>query len=275
MEKEGRLILKEILLSNNIKIPQLGMGGWAQGEREILEALSMGYRLLDTAAQYGNEEEIGSAIKHSGVKREDIVLTTKLWTEDVRNRNCRKAFEESLRRLKVDYIDLYLIHWPAQGIEYAWEIMEKLYDEGKIRAIGVSNFQIHHLKKIKKMEKYMPVSNQVEEHPYFTNQEVVDYCQKEKVAVEAWCPLGGPNSRALSNPVILDIARAHNRSNAQIILRWQIQRNIIVIPKASKMEHMKSNMEIFDFELSEDEMARITSLNKNMRLGSDPDNFKF
>ena len=275
MEKEGRLILKEILLSNNIKIPQLGMGGWAQGEREILEALSMGYRLLDTAAQYGNEEEIGSAIKHSGVKREDIVLTTKLWTEDVRNRNCRKAFEESLRRLKVDYIDLYLIHWPAQGIEYAWEIMEKLYDEGKIRAIGVSNFQIHHLKKIKEMAKYMPVINQVEEHPYFTNQEVVDYCQKEKVAVEAWCPLGGPNSRALSNPVILDIARAHNRSNAQIILRWQIQRNIIVIPKASKMEHMKSNMEIFDFELSEDEMARITSLNKNMRLGSDPDNFKF
>ena len=275
MEKEGRLILKEILLSNNIKIPQLGMGGWAQGEREILEALRLGYRLLDTAAQYGNEEEIGSAIKHSGVKREDIVLTTKLWTEDVRNRNCRKAFEESLRRLKVDYIDLYLIHWPAQGIEYAWEIMEKLYDEGKIRAIGVSNFQIHHLEKIKEMAKYMPVINQVEEHPYFTNQVVVDYCQKEKVAVEAWCPLGGPNSRALSDPVILDIARVHNRSNAQIILRWQIQRNIIVIPKASKIEHMKANMEIFDFELSEDEMARITSLNKNMRLGSDPDNFKF
>ena len=267
--------MKEILLSNNIKIPQLGMGGWAQGEREILEALRLGYRLLDTAAQYGNEEEIGSAIKHSGVKREDIVLTTKLWTEDVRNRNCRKAFEESLRRLKVDYIDLYLIHWPAQGIEYAWEIMEKLYDEGKIRAIGVSNFQIHHLEKIKEMAKYMPVINQVEEHPYFTNQVVVDYCQKEKVAVEAWCPLGGPNSRALSDPVILDIARVHNRSNAQIILRWQIQRNIIVIPKASKIEHMKANMEIFDFELSEDEMARITSLNKNMRLGSDPDNFKF
>lgn len=267
--------LKEIILSNHVKVPQLGMGGWAQSEKEILEALHMGYRLLDTAAQYGNEEEIGNAIKHSDIAREEIFLTTKLWTEDVRNKNCRKAFEESLRRLKVDYIDLYLIHWPAQGIEYAWEIMERLYEEKKIRAIGVSNFQIHHLEKIKETAKYRPMVNQIEEHPYFTNQDIVDYCQKEKIAVEAWCPLGGPGSRALVDPVILNIAKTHKRSSAQIILRWQIQRNIMVIPKASKTEHMRANMEIFNFELSEDEMVQITSLNKNIRVGADPDHFQF
>lgn len=267
--------MEYMILSNGIRIPKIGMGGWAQKKNQILDAFAIGYRFVDTAAQYGNEAEIGEAIKQTDVKREDIFLTTKLWTEDVRKHNTIAALEESLFRLQTDYVDLYLIHWPAEGFEDAWNDMEKLYRDGKVRAIGVSNFQIHHLQELKKYSGQNPVMNQIEEHPYFTNQEVVDYCQKNNIAVEAWCPLGGPGSGILKNPVIEDISEKYRKSTSQIILRWQLQRDIITIPKSSNIEHMKANLNIFDFSLTQEEMEMITSLNCDGRLGADPDNFQF
>lgn len=262
-------------LANGIQMPMLGMGGWAQKENEIRIAFEAGYRLVDTAAQYGNEGEVGNAIAHSGIKREDIFLTTKLWNDDVRARNTRAAFEKSLSTLKQEYVDLYLIHYPAEGFLEAWEEMLKLYDKGLVRTIGVSNFQPHHIEEIAKRGYMLPHVNQVEEHPYFSNNSVVDYCKEKNIAVEAWCPLGGPGSGILRNDVIAEIGKKHEKSPAQVILRWQLQRDIISIPKSADHNHMKSNLEVFDFELSVEEMGLINGLNRNARLGADPDNFSF
>ena len=266
----------DIKLNNGIFIPPIGMGGWSQKKDQILMALDAGYRLLDTAAQYGNEEEFGAALSESVVSRDDIFLTTKLWTDDIRRRRTRDAFQESLERLKTDYIDLYLIHWPAEGYEDAWLEMEELYKEKKIRAIGVSNFEIKHFEGLKtRGASILPAVNQIEIHPYFRNNEVVEYCKSKGILSEAWCPLGGPNNMESNDEQIIKISKKYNKTPQQVILRWHFQRDIITIPKTSRMERMKENISIFDFSLNADEFEAIDNLEMGKRIGADPNNFDF
>ena len=264
-----------IVLNNDVKIPQLGIGGFAQGMPEIVEALRIGYRLIDTAAQYGNEEPIGRAIKKSGVPREEIFLSTKLWTEDIRRGRTRQAFFESLKRLDVEFADMFLIHWPADGFVDAWFEMERLYRAGYIRAIGVSNFHESHLGEIEKAAAIMPAVNQVESHPGFANQRLIDICKQKGIQAQAWCPLGGAYGHILENREIVRLAEKYGRNPAQIVLRWHMQRGVITFPKSSSPDRMKSNFDVFSFELEEEDMRAIDLLDTGRRTGPDPEHFDF
>lgn len=264
-----------VILNNGVKIPQLGIGGFAQGTDEIAEAIHIGYRLIDTAAQYGNEEQVGEAIRKSGVSRGEIFLSTKLWTEDIRKKRTREAFFGSLKRLNVMYVDLFLIHWPAEGFTDAWLEMEKLYKEGYMRAIGVSNCNEEHLEKIREVATIWPAVNQIESHPAFHNQELIDFCRGEGIQIQAWCPLGGAYGHILENPIVVKLTEKYHRTPAQIVLRWHMQREVITFPKSSHVERMKSNMEIFDFILDKEDMDKITGLNTGRRFGADPAHFDF
>lgn len=269
-----------VQLNNGVKIPQLGLGVFQTPEGDqtrnaVKWALEAGYRHIDAAKIYGNEKSVGLGIRESGVARSDIFLTTKLWNEDIRRGRAKAAFEESLEALGTDYIDLYLIHWPADGYEQAWADMEELYAGGRIRAIGVSNFHRHHLERLEKSAKVLPAVDQIESHPYLNNQELIDFCHGKGMAVEVWSPLGGTGGNLMEDAALRDLAEKHGKTPAQIILRWDIQRNVIVIPKSTHQERIISNQEVFDFELPEEDMALINSLNRNQRVGSDPDNFNF
>lgn len=272
--------MHKIQLNNNLQIPQEGIGVYLTPDGKqtvdaIKWALEGGYRHIDTAKIYGNESSVGQAIKESGVPREDIFLTTKLWNEDIRQRRTVEAFEESLEALQTDYVDLYLIHWPADGFEEAWKEMEKIYQIGKIKAIGVSNFQLHHLERLAEITDLVPAVNQIESHPYFQNQELIDACQAKGIEVEVWSPLGGTGGNVLQDPVLNELADKYHRTVAQIVLRWDIQRNVIVLPKSVHKDRILSNMDIFDFEISGEDMDRINGLERNCRVGADPDNFDF
>ena len=262
-------------LNNGVVIPQLGIGGFSQSEEVIGKAFDLGYRLVDTAAQYNNEEAVGNAIKKSRVSRNEIFLTTKLWTEDIRQGRTREAFFDSLRRLQTDYVDLYLIHWPAVGYEKAWIEMENLYQEGYIRAIAVSNFHKVHFEKLLGRCNVIPAVNQIESHPRFNNQVLIDYCLGKDIKAEAWCPFGGTGAKMLQNETLLELAEKYHKTSAQIILRWDMQRGIITIPRSAHEERMKSNMDIFDFELSQEDVEKINALDTGRRLGADPENFDF
>jgi len=267
-------------LNNGVSIPQLGLGVYKapngeQTENAVKWALEAGYRHIDTAMIYENEESVGNALKKSGVPREEIFLTSKLWNDDIRKGRTRQAFYESLERLRTDYLDLYLIHWPADGYAQAWAEMETLYAEGKIRAIGVSNFQIHHLKTLEKSAKVSPAINQIESHPYFHNQEVINYCREQNIAVQVYSPLGGADSNILKDDVLRAIALQYGKTPAQIILRWHIQRGVIVFPKSVHHDRIVSNIDVFDFNLTDEDINVINSLNRNERVGPDPDNFQF
>jgi diketogulonate reductase-like aldo/keto reductase len=269
-----------VQLNNGVKIPQLGLGVFQTPEGDqtrnaVKWALEAGYRHIDAAKIYGNEKSVGLGIRESGVARSDIFLTTKLWNEDIRRGRAKAAFEESLEALGTDYIDLYLIHWPADGYEQAWADMEELYASGRIRAIGVSNFHRHHLARLEKSAKVLPAVDQIESHPYLNNQALIDFCHGKGMAVEVWSPLGGTGGNLMEDAALRELAAKYGKTPAQIILRWDIQRNVIVIPKSTHQERIISNQEIFDFELSEEDMALINSLNRNQRVGSDPDNFNF
>lgn len=264
-----------IVLNNGVKIPQLGIGGFGQDTDHIADAIRIGYRLIDTAAQYGNEEQVGQAIRLAGVPRNEIFLSTKLWTEDVRRKRTRDAFFESLERLGVEFVDLFLIHWPADGFVDAWMEMERLYKEGYTKAIGVSNFHKTHLEQIEKAAAITPMVNQVESHPKFNNQELIDFCKGKNIQVEAWCPLGGAYGNILQESKVVELAQRHGKTPAQIVLRWHMQRGIVTFPKSSDKERMKSNFDVFSFVLSEDEMAQISSLETGRRMGADPENFEF
>ena len=232
--------------------------------------------MIDTAAQYGNEEEIGSAVMESGIGRNDIFITTKLWTEDVREERTASALEDSLRRLKTDYVDLFLIHWPAEGFEKAWLEMETIYKSGKARAIGVSNFEKHHIESLtQKGAEIVPAVNQVESHPYFSNSEIIDSGKDIGAVMEAWCPLGGPGSGEINDETIRDIASEYHKTSAQIILRWHMERGVVVIPKSSNIDRMRQNIDIFDFSMTEEDMDRINALERGGRLGAHPDHFDF
>lgn len=261
-------------LNNKLKMPQLGFGTWklregSECENAVKWALEAGYRLVDTAAIYGNEESVGKAVRESGVLREEIFLTTKLWNDD--HERVEKACEESLKRLGTDYVDLYLIHWPVEdGRLQAWKALEKLYESGKCRAIGVSNFTIYHLEDLLEEGRYsiVPAVNQVESSPFLFQKGLAEYCGKKRIVIEAYSPLA--RAHKMDNPVLKKIAAAHSKTPAQVMLRWSLQHGFVTIPKSSRKERIKENFNVFDFSLSRQEMNELDALNENYRTCWDP-----
>ncbi|MDR3086300.1 MAG: aldo/keto reductase [Christensenellaceae bacterium] len=269
-----------VKLSSGYEMPILGLGVFkAQGEEAynaVRWALDAGYRLIDTAAYYGNEESVGKAVRESGIPREELFVTTKLWNQRIRDHEEEAAFEESLKKLGIGYIDLFLIHWPVReerGYLRAWSVLERLQRGEKLRSIGVSNYNIHHLEDVLRSCEIKPAVNQVECHPELSQTELAAFCQKNGIVFEPWSPLG--RGKVLGDPALAAIAAAHGKSPAQIVLRWGLQRGFVNIPKSVHKERILENADLFGFELSEAEMERIFALNKGARIGADPESFPF
>lgn len=270
-------------LHNGVKMPWFGLGVFKVEEgpelvNAVKVAIKHGYRSIDTAAIYENEEGVGQGIieglKEAGISREDLFVTSKVWNADLGYESTIAAYEKSLKKLGLEYLDLYLIHWPVEGkYKEAWRALETLYKEGKVKAIGVSNFQIHHLKDLMKDAEVKPMVNQVECHPRLTQKEVQAFCKEQGIQLEAWSPL--MQGELLDNDVLQAIAAKHGKSVAQVILRWDIQNGIVTIPKSTKEHRIVENSSVFDFELTEEELNQIDGLNQNHRVGPDPDNFDF
>ncbi|WP_322905987.1 aldo/keto reductase [Paenibacillus campi] len=266
-------------LSNGVQMPWFGLGVYkveegAQVVNSVKWALEAGYRSIDTAALYQNEEGVGQAIRESGVARADLFITTKVWNSEQGYDTTLAAFDQSLHKLGLDYVDLYLVHWPVKGkYKDTWRALEKLHQDGKVRAIGVSNFQIHHLEDLLADAKVRPVVNQVELHPLLSQVELRHYCKQQGIQIEAWAPLA--QGRLLDNPTLQTIADKQGKSIAQVLLRWDVQSEIVTIPKSINKERIVQNADIYDFELSAAEMKQIDDLNENRRFGADPDNFNF
>lgn len=262
-------------LHNGVKMPWFGLGVFKVKEgSEVIEsvraALKHGYRAIDTAAVYQNEEGVGKAIKESGVPREEIFITSKVWNSDQGYESTLQAYETSLKKLGLDYLDLYLIHWPGKNkFKETWKALEKLYKDGRVRAIGVSNFKIHHLEELLKDCEIKPMVNQVEFHPHLTQKDLLAYCQKEGIQLEAWSPL--KQGQLVNDPVLTEIGKKYGKSAVQVILRWDLQNKVVTIPKSIKEQRIIDNANIFDFELSAEDMETIDGLNKDERVGSDPD----
>lgn len=258
--------MKYITLSNGVKMPILGYGVYQvtkeECERCVLDALKAGYRSIDTAQSYFNEEEVGNAIQKSGIPRNEIFLTSKVWVENYGYENCKKSVEESLKKLKTDYLDLMLLHQPFSDYYGAWRALEELYEEGKLRAIGISNFYPDRMVDIASFSKIRPMVNQVETHPY--NQQIMakEYMDKYGVQIEAWAPFGEGRGGLFENITLKEIGDKYKKTTAQVMLRWNIQRNVIVIPKSTHYERMEENLDVFDFELTEEEMEKIAALDK-------------
>lgn len=264
-------------LSSGYEMPVVALGVFKvdpkDTEASVLAALNNGYRHIDTAAIYGNEKEVGEAIRKSGVPREEIFLTTKVWNDDIRAGRTREALEESLEKLGTDYVDLYLIHWPTEGREQAFEEMEELRKEGKIRTIGVSNFKKHHLEELIEATGIVPAVDQMEYNPGIQDDEVLTFCKDHGIVLEAWSPLG--RGAYLNAPEIVEIAQKHGKTTAQVILRWLLQKGIVVLPKSIHEDRIISNLDLFDFELNAEEMDVLNAMNTGKRIGSDPDHFNF
>lgn len=266
-----------ITLNNGLVMPQLGYGVFKVPEQEVYEAvreaLQAGYRSIDTAMIYENEAGVGRALRDSEIPREDIFLTTKVWNKDQGYDQTLAAFQTSLDKLGVDYVDLYLIHWPMPDEDLymdTWRALEHLYAEGKTKAIGVSNFHIPHLKRVLEEGTIVPAVNQIELHPFLSQEAIRSFCREHGIFVEAWSPLMKGRD-ALTEPVIVDIAARHDKTPAQVILRWHLQHEIIAIPKSVTSSRIRENLDVFDFVLSADEMNHIDQLNRNERTGSNPD----
>lgn len=252
-------------------MPILGFGVFQipdpiECERCVIDAINIGYRLIDTAVSYMNEGAVGNGIKNSGIAREELFITTKLWVQDHGYENTKKSFQQSLERLQLDYLDLYLIHQPYGDIHGSWRAMEELYEAGKIKAIGVANFQIDRLMDLIAFNKVPPAVNQIETHPFNQQTEVQAFLIENNVQIESWGPFAEGKNNIFQNEILLEIAQKHNRSVAQIILRWLTQRGIVVIPKSVHKERMEENFNIFDFELTEDDNDRIKSLDTKTSL---------
>jgi diketogulonate reductase-like aldo/keto reductase len=272
----------KITLNNGLAIPQIGLGVWqaaegAEVETAVRSALDSGYRLIDTAAIYGNEVGVGKAMKASGLPREEIFLTTKLWNAHHAYEDALRACDESLQKLDCDYIDLYLIHWPlpmeGRFVE-AWKALETLYNDKRVLAIGVSNFKPHHLDELLKEATIVPAVNQIELHPMLQQKETRDYCAGRGIAVESYSPLMRAGE-VLEHSTIVSLAQQHNKTPAQVVLRWHVQNGLIVIPKSVNAERIRENFAIFDFELSADEMRQIETLDAGRRIAADPDTADF
>lgn len=268
MSNERKHKMDYIKLNNGVEIPILGYGVYQvtkeECERCVLDALKVGYRSIDTAQAYFNEEEVGNAIQKSGIDRKDIFLTTKVWLEHYGYEETRKSIEVSMKKLKTDYLDLVLLHQPFNDYYASYRALEDLYDEGKIRAIGVSNFYPDRLIDLCHFARITPMINQVETHIYDQQIEANKWMAKYGVAHEAWAPFAEGRQGSFNDPVIIEIAKNHNKTSAQVMLRWNIQRGIIVLPKSTHIERMEENFNVFDFTLSDDEMKKIEALDKRM-----------
>ncbi|MBB5149584.1 aldo/keto reductase [Ureibacillus thermosphaericus] len=270
-------------LYNGVKMPWLGIGVFKVEEgpelvNAVKSAIKNGYRSIDTASIYNNEEGVGQAIREGieelNIPREDLFITSKVWNSDLGYESTIAAYEKSLKKLGLEYLDLYLIHWPVKGkYKEAWKALETLYKEGRVRAIGVSNFQIHHLEDLMKDAEIKPMVNQVEYHPRLTQIDLKAFCQQNGIQLEAWSPL--MQGQLLDNPILQEIANKHNKSIAQVIIRWDLQNGVVTIPKSIREHRIIENSNVFDFELTREEMERINELNQNLRVGPDPDNFDF
>lgn len=272
-----------VALNNDVLMPQLGLGVYqaqegAEVESAVATAINAGYRLIDTAALYGNEVGVGSAIRASDVPRQELFVTTKLWNSDQGYDAALKAFDTSLEKLGLDYVDLYLIHWPSpkRGLFVeTWRALEDIYKQGRAKSIGVSNFQPYHLDELLENATVVPTVNQIELHPHFAQKEVRDYCYKHNIKVESWSPIGGDGGKLLEEPVFMTIGQKYNKSPAQVIIRWHLQNNLIVIPKSVHQDRIEQNINVFDFELSNEDMALIDGLEERQRVGPDPDTAYF
>ena len=266
-------------LANGILMPRLGLGVYKMTDRDetlqaITTAIDLGYRAIDTAALYYNEEEVGEAIRNASVKREELFVTTKVWNSDQGYDNTLRAFETSLKKLDMDYVDLYLTHWPVEGkFVDTYRAIERLYDEKLIRVPGVSNHHEHHLQQVLASCNVAPMVNQVELQPYLNQAELRAFCQEHQIAVTAWSPLG--RGHVLNDETIIRIAADYGVTPAQVIIRWHLQNDVIVIPKSVTPSRIKENSDVFHFELTEATMQEMNALNRNERFGQSPDSFKF
>ena len=268
-----------VTLANGVPMPYLGLGVFLakdgnEVEQAISYALEAGYRHIDTAAIYKNEEGVGNAINNGQIRRENIFVTSKVWNADQGYESTKQAFEESLNKLKIDYLDLYLIHWPVKGkYKDTWRAMEEIYRQGKAKAIGVSNFMQHHLEDLLQDAEIKPMVNQMEFHPYLVQQSLLDFCGQHDIQYEAWSPL--MKGKIFEVPELLALAEKYQKTVVQVVLRWNLQKGVVTIPKSVKKERIVSNADIFDFELSAEDVAGIDALNRGERVGPDPDNFDF
>ena len=262
--------MEKVILNNGVEMPILGFGVYQvtdpiECETSVFEALKAGYRLIDTAQAYGNEEAVGKAIKKSGVARKDLFITTKLWVSNVSYEKAKKAFEKSLKNLGLDYLDLYLIHQPYGDVHGAWHAMEELYKEGKIRAIGISNFQPDRVMDMIVFNEVVPAVNQIETHPFNQHIETQKFLIENKVQIESWGPFAEGRNDIFKNELLASIGKKYNKSIAQVILRWLTQRGVVVIPKSVRKERIIENFNIFDFELNAEDMDAIATLDTGKR----------
>ena len=266
-------------LHNGVEMPYLGLGVYlSEDGQEVIQsvkwALEIGYRHIDTASIYKNEAGVGQGILESGVPRDDIFVVSKVWNSHQGYESTLKAFDDSLRRLNMDYLDLYLIHWPVAGkYKDTWRALERLYQEKRVRSIGVSNFLQHHLEDLMQSSSVVPMVNQMEFHPYLVQQDLLNFCKSNKIQYEAWSPM--MQGKIFGLDIFKDLAAKYGKSIAQIVLRWDLQKGVITIPKSTKRDRIEGNADLFDFELSAEDVAYLDSLDQGKRFGPDPDNFDF
>lgn len=266
-------------LHNGVQMPYFGLGVYlskdgSEVSNAVKVALEHGYRHVDTASIYNNEKGVGQGIRESQVPREAVFVVSKVWNSDQGYDSTLKAFDASLERLEMDYLDLYLIHWPKGDVSKdTWKALERLYKEKRVRAIGVSNFLKHQLEDLLPTVEIVPMVNQMEFHPYLVQQDLVDYCQQHKIQYEAWSPMMQGNIFDLD--ILKELASKYQKTVAQIVLRWDLQKGVVTIPKSSKKDRIIANANLFDFELNHKDMARLDALDRGQRFGPDPDNFDF
>lgn len=266
-------------LNNGLEMPWLGFGVFQipdgqEVELAVRAALDVGYRSIDTASVYGNERGVGKAIRESSVPREDIFLTTKVWNDDQRAKRTLAAFEESLERLMTEYVDLYLVHWPVKDCyQETWQVMQEIYQSGRAKAIGVSNFMIPHLEDILRDSQVAPAANQVEFHPFLVQPELLEFCQSHEIQVEAWSPL--MQGQLFTQKAVQKLAKKYGKTPAQIALRWDLQHNVVTIPKSVRRARIEENAQIFNFEISQPDMDALDALDAGVHVGPDPTNFTF
>ena len=266
-------------LHNGVEMPDFGLGVYLSKDgQEVINAIKWavdaGYRHIDTASIYKNEEGVGIGVKEASVAREELFVVSKVWNSDQGYESTLKAFDDSLKRLGMDYLDLYLIHWPVEGkYKETWRALEKLYAEGRVRAIGVSNFLQHHLEDLMADAEVVPMVNQMEFHPYLVQQELLDFCQKNTIQYEAWSPM--MQGKIFGMEAFEALAKKYNKTIAQIVLRWDLQKGVVTIPKSTKKERIESNAAIFDFEITQEDMELLDAMDRQQRFGPDPDTFDF